>query len=272
MSYDTILEQAIEDEKREFVHRLVSSIEHVVQFVARRLGWDTSEAKFIGVQKDSFIASFVIGNVHHESKVLIRFPVPGPYTRPGSRKRSPMSPYQLGPFLILEFMAGTSLDTLSREPAVPEDERFVLNPSIDETKLGFVYDKIAGFLLQLARRPFSRTRAIEGTEASRRPVPEPVGQDAGILGRQALLVPSRIPWMMPPSTRVIWAAPRRCHDRCGSPETEIFALEGYKRGKNEPWAGHEQSSPDFSTTLSRAPPSTFRACFPRRLSWPLDLG
>jgi hypothetical protein len=70
----------------------------------------------------------------------------------------------------MEFIEGTSLDTLLRDPTIPQGDRSVLDPAIDERKLAVVYDQIASFLLQLSRLPFSRIGAIEKTAVSKRPL------------------------------------------------------------------------------------------------------
>ena len=62
------------------------------------------------------------------------------------------------------------LDTILRDPTVPEDQSPVLNPAIDERKLAFVYDQIANFLLQLSRLPFDRIGAIGEAAVSGRPL------------------------------------------------------------------------------------------------------
>lgn len=198
MGYDEILDRNNEDEKREFVQRFVSAMDDIVRFVADRLDWRHDGAEYVGVKKGSFNGSFVIRNVDDGSKVLIRFPFPGQVYTPWLDEKvtnevmvlgyirthtsipvprvlawgpEDVSPSQLGPFIIMEFMEGTSLDTLLRDPTVPEEDRSVLDPVIDESKLVFVYNQIAGFMLQLSRLPFSRIGAIGETGAvSERPL------------------------------------------------------------------------------------------------------
>lgn len=196
MSCDEILDRNNEDEKRKFVQRLVSAMDDVMQFVASRLGW-SHDAEYVGVKKGSFNASFVVRNVEDGSKALIRFPFPGQVYTPWLDEKvtnevmvlsyirthttipvprvlawglADVSPSQLGPFIIMDFVEGTSLDTLLRDPKVPQEDRSVLDPDIDERKLALVYDQIAGFMLQLSRIPFSRIGAIGETAVSARPL------------------------------------------------------------------------------------------------------
>lgn len=216
MGCDEILDQNNEDEKRDFVQRFVSSMDDVMQFVASRLGW-RHDAEYMGVKKGSFNASFVVRNIDDVSRALIRFPFPGQVCTPWLDEKvtnevmvlnyirmhtsipvpsvlswglTDASPSRLGPFIIMEFMEGSSLDTLLRDPTVPEEERSVLDPAVDEKKLAFVYEQMAGFMLQLSRHPFTRIGAIEGTTAvSKRPLTYDVNELVTTTGIPASALP-----------------------------------------------------------------------------------
>lgn len=166
MAYDAILDQKNEVQQREFVQRFVSAIDNIMQFVANRLGW-SRDAEYVGVKKGSFNASLVARNVDDGSKVLIRFPFPGQVYTPWLEEEvinevtvlsyihthttipvprvlywglADVSPSQLGPFIIMEFIEGTSLDTLLRDPTISQGDRSVLDPAIDERKLAVIYN------------------------------------------------------------------------------------------------------------------------------------
>ncbi|KAI5864051.1 hypothetical protein GGS23DRAFT_562695 [Durotheca rogersii] len=215
MGYDEILDRKNVDEKREFVQRFVSARDNIVQFVASRLGW-SHDAKFAGIKKGSFNVSFVVRNVGDGSKVLIRFPFPGQVYTPWLEEKvtnevmvlgyihthttipvprvlawgpADVSPSQLGPFIIMEFIEGTPLDTLMGDPTVPEKDPPVLDPAIDERKLTFVYDQIASLMLQLSRLPFSRIGAIGETAVSRRPLTYDMNELVTITGTPASAFP-----------------------------------------------------------------------------------
>ena len=53
------------------------------------------------------------------------------------------SPQHLGPFIIMDYVDGTRLSTLLKQPTENDQEDIFLNPDIDDTTLDIVYDQIA---------------------------------------------------------------------------------------------------------------------------------
>lgn len=76
------------------------------------------------------------------------------------------SPRQLGPFIIMDYVNGTRLSTILKQPTQNEGEDMVLNANIDDAKLDKVYGQIARFMLQLSQLDFPGIGAISGDPAS----------------------------------------------------------------------------------------------------------
>jgi aminoglycoside phosphotransferase (APT) family kinase protein len=57
------------------------------------------------------------------------------------------SPQHLGPFIIMDYVDGTLLSTILKQP---DQENVVLNPNIDNTTLDKIYDQIAYYMFQLS--------------------------------------------------------------------------------------------------------------------------
>lgn len=70
------------------------------------------------------------------------------------------SPQQLGPFMIEEFMEGENLGGTLKKPTENEADPAILDPDIDEEKLNFVYEQIAGFMLKPSQLEFPCIGAI----------------------------------------------------------------------------------------------------------------
>ncbi|KAL1847371.1 hypothetical protein VTK73DRAFT_10376 [Phialemonium thermophilum] len=194
---DAIVEARNQEEHRNFVSNLVDAKHEIEAFVAGRLGWPRA-GRYGGFRKGSFNVGFVIENVDSGCKALIRFPVPGrtympwraekvtneamvldylrehttiPVPRVLSWGLEEESPRRLGPFLILEYVHGTCLDDLLKQPTKDQHEPSILDPSIDEAKLDGVYDQIASYIVQLSRLEFPRIGAIgEGGVVLKRPL------------------------------------------------------------------------------------------------------
>lgn len=75
----------------------------------------------------------------------------------GSTKESPQ---QLGPFIIMDYVDGTRLSTLLKQPTQNDEDDVVLNPDIDNTTLDTVYNQIADYMVQLAALDFRSIEAI----------------------------------------------------------------------------------------------------------------
>ncbi|KAJ6184710.1 hypothetical protein N7519_006011 [Penicillium mononematosum] len=71
------------------------------------------------------------------------------------------SPNQLGPFIIMEYIDHNAdlVDALNT-PGIPDEERPVLDPNIDENRLRSVYNQMAGLLLQVSKHSFPRIGCI----------------------------------------------------------------------------------------------------------------
>ncbi|CAI7644285.1 unnamed protein product [Penicillium bialowiezense] len=73
------------------------------------------------------------------------------------------SPHQLGPFIIMDYVNGTLLSTILKNP---DHEDMVLNPSIDNTKLDKIYYQIAHYMVQLSQLAFAKIGAISKDHVS----------------------------------------------------------------------------------------------------------
>ncbi|KAJ5705905.1 hypothetical protein N7536_001594 [Penicillium majusculum] len=104
--------------------------------------------------------------LHHEVSVM-RFLERNTETRiphifhHGSRAESPLG---LGPFIIMEYIDHNAdlVDALNT-PGIPDEERPVLDPDIDEDRLRSVYNQMAGLLLQVAKHSFPRIGCISNS-------------------------------------------------------------------------------------------------------------
>ncbi|OAA53507.1 hypothetical protein SPI_09435 [Niveomyces insectorum RCEF 264] len=133
--------------KAAFIRKLVEAKEEVVCFVGRRLGWTGQAAEFVGFLKGLFNLSVVVRHGTTSERALIRFPMPGNVYGPWretkvrneamamayltAHTRLPIprvhgwgpadeSPQQLGPFLIEDFVEGTNLGDLLKQPTANE--------------------------------------------------------------------------------------------------------------------------------------------------------
>jgi hypothetical protein len=90
--------------------------------------------------------------------------------------RTEQSPHQLGPYIITDYVRGTRLSTVLKQPTNSEDEDVILDPSIDSAKLDRVYGQIADFMLQLYQLYFpligsiSRDPAMKTWSVTGRPL------------------------------------------------------------------------------------------------------
>lgn len=62
-------------------------------------------------------------------------------------------PQHLGPFIIMEYMKGTSLANLLKEPTASAEEEVILATDVDDIKLDYVYEQLADYMLQLSHPP-----------------------------------------------------------------------------------------------------------------------
>lgn len=193
---DAIIEAGNHEEHSRFVGKLIDAKTDIEIFVADRLGW-AAPGRYGGFRKGSFNVSFVIENADSRGKALIRFPVPGRTYTPwraekvtnevmvlkhiGEHTTIPVprvlswgledeSPRQLGPFIIMEYVEGTCLDELLKQPTEDRIELSILNPDIDNATLDKVYDQIASYVVQLCRLEFTLIGAISDGVVSKRPL------------------------------------------------------------------------------------------------------
>jgi hypothetical protein len=187
--FDEIEETNGDDECRAWLDRVFDSKAELATFVAsRREGGATG--KYIGFLKGSFNFSFRFSFSDGEPDAIIRFPKPGhtatayrdekvanevqimeylrkntdiPLPRVHSWGLIAESPQQLGPFIIMDYVDGTLLSTVLKQP---DQEDVVLNPNIDNTTLDKIYHQIAHYMLQLSQLTFTRIGAISKDHAS----------------------------------------------------------------------------------------------------------
>jgi hypothetical protein len=187
--FDELEETNGDDEFRVWLSRAFDARAELPTFVAdRREGRGTG--RYIGFLKGSFNLSFRFSFDDGKPDVIIRFPKPGhtatamrdekvvnevqimEYPRQNTNIPIPHvhswgllaeSPRQLGPFIIMDYVHGTLLSTILRQP---DTEDVVLNPNIDNRMLDKIYYQIAGYVLQLSRLTFPRIGAISKDNAT----------------------------------------------------------------------------------------------------------
>ncbi|KAK2030657.1 hypothetical protein LX32DRAFT_716649 [Colletotrichum zoysiae] len=200
--FDFIAEQNIRDSHYAFACSLIEAKEDIVAFVYKRLNWGLT-GSYNGFLKGSFNISFKVQRADSDEQVIIRFPIPGriqdawrdekvenevmvmkylqdltsipvPLVRDWGLTKD--SPHHLGPFIIMDFVEGQDLSDLLQQPNENKEDPIALDPDIDNAKLDFVYEQIAGFMLELSRLSFSRIGAISQNamsgqwEVTRRPL------------------------------------------------------------------------------------------------------
>ncbi|KAI9704074.1 MAG: hypothetical protein M1836_006935 [Candelina mexicana] len=190
--FDEIAETDGDNEWKAWLEKVFASRDEIVHFVTkRREGGKAGE--FLHYLKGSFNLSVCIGFSDGGPNVIIRFPKPGhtatalrdekvanevqfmkylsqnttiPLPRVISWGLTEESPQQLGPFIIMEYVEGTRLSTILKQPTENNQDDVVLNPDIDNTILDFVYDQIAEYMLQLSELDFTKIGAISEDTAS----------------------------------------------------------------------------------------------------------
>ncbi|CAG7918904.1 unnamed protein product [Penicillium olsonii] len=178
-----------DDECKAWSSRAFDSRAELAVFVAgRREGGGTG--KYVGFLKGSFNISFRFSFGDGRPDVIIRFPKPGhtatayrdekvvnevqimeylhqntdiPITRIHSWGLIAESPQHLGPFIIMDYVNGTLLSTILKQP---DQESMVLNPNIDNTTLDKIYCQIAYYMFQLSQLAFASIGAISKDHAS----------------------------------------------------------------------------------------------------------
>lgn len=190
--FDFIADRNAEDAKTHFLRKFADAREDIVTFVGNQLGW-VETGEFMNYHIGSYNVSMSIQKTGTSDCILIRFPMPGkvfgawlgqkvknevmvlkylshhtdiPVPRVYHWGMTEDSPHHLGPFIIEEYMRGESLGDLLKSPTNDGDGRAVLNPDVDDEKLNFAYEQIAGFQLQLSRLDLGAIGAIDWVDES----------------------------------------------------------------------------------------------------------
>lgn len=183
--FDELAETDGDNEFRTWVSKLIDAKHDIATFVTQRLQ-SNIPGEFDGYLKGSFNLSRVI-KLGDDRKAVIRFPKPGhtattlreekvrnevlflDYLREKTKIPVPLvldwgvtdeSPCQLGPFLIMNYVHGTTLSTLLKEPTETDQDEVILATDIDETKLQYVYEQVADYMLQLSQLDLDAIGAI----------------------------------------------------------------------------------------------------------------
>lgn len=184
--FDEIEETNGDDECRAWLNELFDAKIELAKFVAdRREGGVATE--YIGFLKGSFNFSFRFRFSDGGPDAIIRFPKPGhtatslrdekvanevrvmefisknttiPVPHVHSWGLTADSPHQFGPFIIMDYIEGTLLSTILKQPTESDQEDIVLSPDIDNTALDKIYRQLASYILQLSQLVFTRIGAI----------------------------------------------------------------------------------------------------------------
>ncbi|KAF1961771.1 phosphotransferase enzyme family protein-like protein [Byssothecium circinans] len=73
---------------------------------------------------------------------------------------------QLGPFILMEYIEGVSLTTLLKQPTETDQDEVILATEVDDARLDYVYEQLAGYLLQLSHLSFNAIGALSRDSAS----------------------------------------------------------------------------------------------------------
>ena len=190
--FDELAETDGDEEFKAWVSDVYDAKQKIIDFVSsRREGHPVGE--FDGYLKGSFNLSLVIRFDDGGPKAVIRFPKPGitatnlrdekvknevqvleflrekttiPVPRVVSWGMTKDSPAHLGPFMIMEFVDGISLATTLQQPTENARDEVVLKTDVDDTKLDYIYEQLADYMLQLSRLDFTTIGAITKNSSS----------------------------------------------------------------------------------------------------------
>lgn len=184
--FDEIEETNGDDECKTWLSRVFDAKIELATFVAARRGRGRA-TEYVGFLKGSFNFSFRFKFSDGGPDAIIRFPKPGhiattlrdekvanevqfmeflsqnttiPVPHVHSWGFTSESPQQFGPFIIMDYVEGTLLSTILKQPTKSDQEDIFLDPNIDNSILNKIYHQIAEFLLQLSRLSFTRIGAI----------------------------------------------------------------------------------------------------------------
>ncbi|KAJ0420098.1 hypothetical protein BJY00DRAFT_323997 [Aspergillus carlsbadensis] len=164
--FDELEETNGDDECRAWIRRTIDCKAELAAFVAeRRKGGARGTGTYVGFLKGSFNFSFRFSFNDGQPDVIIRFPKPGhtatawrdekvenevqvmeylrqhtniPIPRVHSWGLLAEGPRELGPFIIMDYIDGTLVSTILKDP---NQEDMVLNPNIDNITLDKIYDQ-----------------------------------------------------------------------------------------------------------------------------------
>ena len=190
--FDELAETDGDEEFKAWVSDVYDAKQKIIDFVSsRREGHPVGE--FDGYLKGSFNLSLVIRFDDGGPKAVIRFPKPGitatnlrdekvknevqvleflrekttiPVPRVVSWGMTKDSPAHLGPFMIMEFVDGLSLATILQQPTENAQDEVVLKTDVDDTKLDYIYEQLADYMLQLSRLDFTTIGAMTKNSSS----------------------------------------------------------------------------------------------------------
>ncbi|CAG8136145.1 unnamed protein product [Penicillium salamii] len=188
--FDELEETNGDEEFKAWCRKLLDSKTELADFIARRQGRGGT-GTYVGFLRGSFNISFRYSFDDEKPDVIIRFPRPGhtatayrgekvanevqimeylrlntdiPIPRIHSWGLLAESPQQLGPFIIMDFVDGTLLSTILKQPDQGED--MILNPDIDNSTLDKIYHQIAYDTFQLSQLTFQSIGAISKDQTS----------------------------------------------------------------------------------------------------------
>lgn len=175
----------LEEARSEFNSKMLAAREELTEFVSVRLKWE-EPGTCIRLFRGSFNVCVRVQRGDSDEHVVIRFPAPGTYGPWRAEKvateaavlrylhkhtsvpvprvldsgTESESPQQIGPFIIMEFIKGESLCSVLKQPVEDESEMALLNPDLDNEKLDYVYEQLAGFLHEMSRLEFPSIGAL----------------------------------------------------------------------------------------------------------------
>lgn len=210
--FDEIEETNGDDECRAWLNSIFDAKVELATFVATRRGQGKA-TEYVGFLKGSFNFSFRFKFSDGGPDAIIRFPKPGhiatalrdekvanevrvmeyisqsttiPIPHVHSWGSTSESPQQFGPFIIMDYVQGTLLSTVLKQPVESGQEDMVLNRSIDNSMLDKIHRQIAEYLLQLSQLKFSRIGAItkdgDTWSVTRRPLTYNMNELATVAG------------------------------------------------------------------------------------------
>jgi aminoglycoside phosphotransferase (APT) family kinase protein len=190
--FDELAETDGDDEFKAWLSKVIDAKQEIVAFVASR-----REGKAVGgfdsYLKGSFNLSLVVRFSDGGPKAVIRFPKPGhtaialreekvrnevqilkflsekttiPVPRVVSWGMIQDSPLHLGPFIIMDYVDGISLATILKQPTETEQDEVILATDLDDSKLDYVYERLADYMLQLSRLGFTTIGALAKSPSS----------------------------------------------------------------------------------------------------------